>query len=127
MTLAMVGIAPTAFDEPAPIVRPVKISAKELVAKKAREGIDLGPKRATGSTGERTYVDALNPPALRPPLDPNGPDAEPLLGVAVTTIASAITATSIVSNGVTIPPPPTAALIVLPAISVPAQPIPIVP
>ena len=127
MTLAMQGVATTAFDEPAPIIRPVKISAKELVAKKARDGIDLGPKRPPESTGERTYIDALNPPALRPPQDPNGPEVEPLLGVPVVTAAPVITATSIVSNGVTIPPPPTAPPIVLPAISAPASPIPTVP
>jgi hypothetical protein len=120
-------VASTAFDEPAPIIRPVKISAKELVAQKAREGIDLGPKRSTGGTGERTYVDAFNPPPLRPPQDPNGPDAEPLLGVPVSTLAPVVTATSIVSNGVTIPPPPTAPPVVLPAISTPAQPIANVP
>ena len=127
MTLAMQGIASTAFDEPAPIIRPAKISAKELVAQRAREGIDLGPKRAPGSTGERTYIDALNAPTLRPPQDPNGPGDEPLLGVPVSTIAPIITATSIVSNGVTIPPPPTAPPIVLPPISVESQPAPTIP
>jgi penicillin-binding protein 1A len=73
MRKAMEGVPPTEFDEPAPIERPVKLSVKEIVAKKERKGIDLGPRRPVGGTGERTFVQSAKASPPPPPVDPQLP------------------------------------------------------
>lgn len=71
MKKAMNGIAPTNFDEPAPIKRPVVLSTREIIQKKAREGIDLGVRKSIGSTSAGSAVVSLKPGAIDPPPLPN--------------------------------------------------------
>ncbi len=70
MKQAMNGIAPTNFDEPAPIKRPVVISTKELIKKKQREGFDLGVRKKIGSTDATSAVVSLGGGAIMPPPAP---------------------------------------------------------
>ena len=82
MKQAMNGIAPTSFDEPAPIKRPVIISTKELIKKKQREGFDLGPRKSIGSTSATSAVVLLGDGFITPPPPPvqNSPTAAPIPG-----------------------------------------------
>ena len=70
MKLAMNGIAPTKFDEPAPIKRPVVISTKELIKQKQREGIDLGVRKKIRSTEPTSAVISLGGGSITPPPQP---------------------------------------------------------
>lgn len=75
MKKAMKGTEPTNFDEPAPIKRPVVLSAREIIQKKAREGIDPGIRKNIATTGAGSAVISLKPgPIAPPPLPDDGPD-----------------------------------------------------
>ncbi len=105
MRLAVKADPPTDFDQPTPIVRPVRLSVKEIVAKKARRGIDLGPRRGITATQVRTFVDPSGSGAPPPPVDP-------ALGLVVppsTTIPTSLTVPTVSPPTVsppTISPPP---------------------
>ncbi len=70
MRKAMEGVAPTQFDEPAPIKRPIQLSTRELVQQKARQGIDLGKRKSIGSTGSNSAVVSLEAGKVQPPPEP---------------------------------------------------------
>jgi membrane peptidoglycan carboxypeptidase len=72
MKLALEGVPPSLFDEPAPIVRPVRRSFVEEKKLKARGGIDLGPRRSvTGTPVSRYLQTAEDPSAVEPAREPD--------------------------------------------------------
>ncbi len=86
--LALEGVPPSLFDEPAPIVRPVRRSFVEEKKLKARGGIDLGPRRElTGTPVSRYLQTAEAPSAVEPAREP---DAAPVVSPATVPPATVV-------------------------------------
>ena len=77
MKKAMAGVAPTNFDEPAPIKRPVVLSTREIIQKKERVGFDLGPRKGIATTSANSAVLSLQAGAIEPPPLPLNDDPTP--------------------------------------------------
>lgn len=84
MKVAMKGVAVTAFDEPAPIVRPKKLSVAEIKEKKLRQGIDPGARRSVKGTSTSSFLSDQGPPLLvSPPVDDSFLPSAPVSTVPV--------------------------------------------
>jgi penicillin-binding protein 1A len=103
MASAMDGVPPSEFGQPAPIIRPRKLSVKEETKFRERKEIDPGRKRVPIETPIPRYSESLgSPPVVEPALlaDPTLPPSttptpptviEPLITVPVVTAPPATT------------------------------------
>ena len=72
MKLALEGVPVSTFDQPAPIVRPVRQSAVEIREHKARGGIDIGKQKTAITTPIPQFrVEGQDPTAVQPALEPD--------------------------------------------------------
>lgn len=71
MKLAMEGVPPSNFDEPAPIKRPTLANPLDALKKKARNNLDPGARRVPADTPTQRFEEPLVPPAVPIPAQPS--------------------------------------------------------